>query len=236
MRKILLVLMLVVVSFVNANDVYATFVTKPSKGAKVAFSNSGIVGNIRVDVGDYVKKGQVLASLSNQDLEAQRATAQAQANFATSEYNRYLQVKQYISPVQLDSYRLKKENAITQLRYAQSIVGKSVLRAPFSGTITARNIEVGDVVSPTGTALAPFSMQTNGPIKLLIKYDSKYYGIPKVGSIFVYTIGSSKVTRSAKITKIYPTVEEKTNMILAEAMANNLPSGLFGTGKIIVGK
>lgn len=236
MRKIFLVLMLAIGSLAYANDVYATFVTKPSKGAKVAFSSSGIVGSIRVDVGDYVKKGQILASLRNEDLEAQRATAQAQARFATSEYNRYLQVKQYISPVQLDSYRLKKENAITQLRFAQSIVGKSVLRAPFSGTITARNIEVGDMVTSQASTSSAFTMQTDGPMKLLIKYDAKYYGIPKVGSLFVYTIGSSKATRSTKITKIYPSVEEKTSMILAEAIVNNIPSGLYGTGKIIVGK
>lgn len=236
MRKIFLALLVVVISIANATEVYATFVSKPSRGAKVAFSSSGIVGNIKVDVGSHVKKGQVLATLNSDDLSALESTSRAQAKFATAEYNRYLQVKQYISPAQLDSYRLKKENAITQLKYSQSTQQKTVLRAPFDGVITARNIEIGDMVASQASASPAFTMQTNGPIKLLIKYDSKYYGIPKVGSEFVYTIGSSKAIRSTKITKIYPTVEEKTNMILAEAIVDNLPSGLFGTGKIIVGK
>lgn len=236
MRKIFLTLLVVVVSIANATEVYATFISKPSRGAKVAFSSSGIVGNIKVDVGSHVKKGQVLASLNSDDLSALESTAKAQAKFATAEYNRYLQVKQYISPAQLDSYRLKKENAITQLKYSQSNQQKTVLRAPFNGVITTRNIEIGDMVTSQTSTSPAFVMQTDGPMKLLIKYDSKYYGIPKVGSVFIYSISGSKATRSAKITKIYPTVEEKTNMILAEAMVDNLPSGLFGTGKIIVGK
>jgi RND family efflux transporter MFP subunit len=236
MRKIFLALLVVVVSIANATEVYATFISKPSRGAKVAFSSSGIVGNIKVDVGSHVKKGQVLASLNSDDLSALESTAKAQAKFATAEYNRYLQVKQYISPAQLDSYRLKKENAITQLKYSQSNQQKTVLRAPFNGVITTRNIEIGDMVTSQTSTSPAFVMQTDGPMKLLIKYDSKYYGIPKVGSVFIYSISGSKATRSAKITKIYPTVEEKTNMILAEAMVDNLPSGLFGTGKIIVGK
>jgi RND family efflux transporter MFP subunit len=236
MRKIFLALLIVGVSIAHSAEVYATFVSKPSKGAKVAFSSSGIVGNIKVDVGDRVKKGQVLATLNSEDLSALESTARAQAKFATAEYNRYLQVKQYISPAQLDSYRLKKENAITQLKYSQSTQQKTVLRAPFNGVITARNIEIGDMVVSQATSTPAFTMQTSGPIKLVIKYDSKYYGIPKVGSVFVYQIGGRGATRSTKITKIYPSVEEKTNMILAEAIVDNIPSGLFGTGKIIVGK
>lgn len=235
MRKIFLAL-LVFVSVANCAEVYATFISKPSKGAKVAFSSSGIVKSIKFDVGDSVKKGQVMAVLQNEDLTSLESTSKAEAKFATAEYNRYAQVKQYISPAQLDSYRLKKENANTQLQYSRSMLNKSILKAPFSGIVTARNIEIGDMVTSQTTTNSAFTMQTSGPMKLLIKYDSKYYGLPKVGSVFVYQIGGKGATRSAKITKIYPTVEEKTNMILAEAIVDNIPSGLFGTGKIIVGK
>jgi len=222
--------------FVQANGVFATFETTAQKSAKLAFSSSGIVKKIYVDVGSKVKKGDILATLHNEDLVALAATARAQAKFAEAEYNRYAKVKDYINAAQLDSYALKKENALTQLRYNESVLYKTVLKAPFDGVITSRTIEEGDVV--TAQAATPaFKMQSVGPMKLVIKYDARYYDSVKVGQSYIFQIGGKGGAKyQATIRKIYPTIDEKTQMMIAEAYIKNMPLGLFGAGTIATGK
>jgi membrane fusion protein, multidrug efflux system len=234
MKKII-ALFALAICYVNAGEVFATFETTAGKTAKLAFSSSGIVKNIYVDVGSKVKKGDILAQLHNEDYVALVATARAQAKFATEEYNRYAQVKNYINASQLDSYALKKENALTQLRYNESVLYKTVLKAPFSGVITSKTIEEGDVV--TAQAATPaFKMQTVGPMKLIIKYDAKYYNDVKVGQSYTFQIGGNGAKYKATIRKVYPTIDDKTQMVMAEAYIKNMPSGLFGAGTITTGK
>lgn len=234
MKKILLTTILIFNISFGAN-VFATFETKAQKSAKLAFSSSGIVKKIYVDVGSNVKQGQILASLQNDDLLALANTARSQAKFASLEYQRYLQVKEYINKNQLDSYKLKKDNAITQQRYSESMLDKTVLRAPFSGVITSKNIELGDVVTSQGAVTNAFSIQSLGKMKLVIKFDARYYGLVKAGQLFVFQIGGKGAKLKTTISKVYPSVDEKTQMAVAEAIIDNLPSGLFGTGTIVTG-
>ncbi len=233
MKKII-TLFAITLCYVQAAGVFATFETTAQKSAKLAFSSSGIVKKIYVDVGSKVKKGDILATLHNEDLVALTATARSQAKFATQEYNRYAQVKDYINASQLDSYKLKKENALTQLRYNESVLYKTTLKAPFDGVITAKTIEEGDVV--TVQAATAFKMQSVGPMKLVIKYDARYYNDVKVGQSYIFQIGGMGAKYKATIVKIYPTIDEKTQMVIAEANIKNMPSGLFGAGTIETGK
>lgn len=235
MKKII-GLFAIAICYMQAGEVFATFETTAQKSAKLAFSSSGIVKKIYADVGSKVNKGDVLATLHNEDLVALVSTARAQAKFATEEYNRYAQVKDYINASQLDSYRLKKENALTQLRYNESVMYKTVLKAPFTGVITSRTIEEGDVV--TAQAATPaFKMQSVGPMKLVIKYDARYYDSVKVGQSYIFQIGGKGGAKyKATIRKIYPTIDEKTQMMIAEAYIKNMPLGLFGAGMIVTGK
>lgn len=235
MKKILLIVALMLNISFGAN-VFATFEIKAQKSTKLAFSSSGIVKKIYVDVGSKVKKGQILASLQNEDLVALANTARAQANYASLEYKRYNEVKEYINKNQLDSYRLKKENAMTQLRYSESVLNKTILRAPFDGVITSKSIEEGDVVTSQGATTNAFGMQTTGPMKLVIKFDARYFGLVKVGQPFIFQIGGKGAKIQTTITKVYPSVDEKTQMAMAEAKISNFPSGLFGAGTIITGK
>jgi len=62
MGKIFGVLMFLMMSL-NASDVYATFNVKAKNSADLGFSGSGIIKDIRVDIGDRVSKNQVLAVL-----------------------------------------------------------------------------------------------------------------------------------------------------------------------------
>lgn len=57
-------------SFVNAKEVYSTFTVEAEKSANLAFSMSGIVDKVNVDIGSVVKKGQKLVVLENSDIRS----------------------------------------------------------------------------------------------------------------------------------------------------------------------
>lgn len=59
---------------------------------------------------------------------------------------------------------------------------------------------------------------------MVIEFDSKYLPDVKVGDTFVYSIDGKPEKQKVKITKIYPTIDENTRKVSAEALlpANSL--------------
>ena len=81
MRKIVLSI-LVISIYLNAKEIYATFSVEAQKSANLAFSSSGIVDEVTVDVGSVVKRGEILAKLKNSDIKAQVDIAQIALKYA----------------------------------------------------------------------------------------------------------------------------------------------------------
>jgi len=66
MKRIVLSLLLAVMSL-RAEEIYATFNVEARRHADLAFTTTGIVGKVYVDIASAVKKDAVLASLENSD-------------------------------------------------------------------------------------------------------------------------------------------------------------------------
>jgi len=110
MKKIILGLMIFAFSL-NAEEIYATFSVEADKSANLAFSSSGIVDDITVDVTTVVKKDDVLAKLQNDDLKAQLNITQTALKYAQLDYNRQLKVQNIIDKAKFDQFAFKYENA-----------------------------------------------------------------------------------------------------------------------------
>ena len=228
MRKIILIAILTAISY--AQGVYATFNVVPKKEASLAFSTNGMVADVKVDIGTVVEKKQTLATLENSDLQAYVAKARAGLEFAKKSYNRALKARDVQNRAIFDKFDFEYKSAKASLALALANYNKSILKAPFSGIITAKAVEVGDVVS----AMAPrmlFKIESKEK-KLLLEFDQKYLSSVKVGDTFKYKLDGSDKVHSGKITKIYPTVDAKKRTAKAEVEAGNLASGLFGDGTI----
>lgn len=232
MKKILVWYFMVLVAL-NGEDIYATFDVKAQQEAKLGFSTGGIVKEIFVDIGSVVKKGDVLAVLDNADLKALTQSAKVGLKFAQKDYERQKQVKQYINPSQLDQYEKAYETAKAQLAYQEALLDKTLLKAPFDGTIVAKGVEVGDVVTGQFGSSA-FEIHSTESMKLVLNFDSKYYDTVSNGDLFVYQIDGGDQEYNGTISKIYPAIDTKSRTIGAEVVAHGFPSGLFGTGMIKV--
>lgn len=232
MRRVLLAILLLGASL-HAKEVYATFNVVAQKSANLAFTASGRVESVFVDIGDKVKKNQRLAELENSDLKAALRIATTALKFAKKDYDRQLRVKKLVDAAKLDAYAFKYENAKAKVDYQKALLNKTILKAPFDGIIYDKSVEVGDAVS--GARLRTvFKIQSEMKRKLILEFDQKYWQMVHVGQTFTYSVDGDKSIYKGKISKVYPFANSSNRKIRAEVPASNFPVGLFGDGYILI--
>lgn len=226
-------------------EIYATFNVVAAKEANLALTASGVVKSLRADVGSRVQKGDILLEIDNDDLLAgvnlakeSLNKAQIEKQFARQTYERYKKVESVIDAELMDHHTLNYRKASAalgeakaQLRYKNALVEKTALRAPFSGVISERNIQLGDGVG--GSSLPLFKLISSGEVKLLVQFDEKYLSGVKKGSAVRYRVDGENQWHNGTISKLYPTVNPKTRKATAEVMASKIAPGLFGEAYII---
>lgn len=230
MKKLLLVALALSLSL-SAKDIYATFDVEAVKSANLSFDSSGIVKEVLVDIGSVVKKGEDLASLKNADVKARLSVNQVTLKYKLADYNRQKKIRNIIDKEKFDSYAYAYENANAEVIYQKAVLAKTYLKAPFDGIIISKDVEVGDMVSQQATKTL-LQIQSLHDAKLVLEFDSKYWNNVKVGDMFTYTLDGDTKTYEAKITKIYPTIDQEKRTLSAEVLVQNVPIGLFGTGTI----
>ncbi|MDQ3247441.1 MAG: efflux RND transporter periplasmic adaptor subunit [Pseudomonadota bacterium] len=140
----------------------------------------GQVSRVLVDAGRWVNAGQVLAtverSVQNQEaaqLSASIQVARADAALAQNELERAqaLSGRGFISKAEIDRKRAARDAASARVRVAQAQlgaararIGRLDIKAPTSGLILERNVEVGQIVSAGSGAL--FRMASGGEMEL----------------------------------------------------------------------
>ncbi|KAB2880655.1 efflux RND transporter periplasmic adaptor subunit [bacterium] len=150
----------------------------PQRKASVASKGTGRLVYLRVEEGDKVKHGQIIARLEDNDVQAQLAQAnanwvaakaqleQTEADFeqAQKEYERnesfwkskvitdsdFEIVKaQYKSAVaRVNSAKANVVSFEAVINAAQVQIENTVIRAPFDGTVLTKNADVGEIVAP----------------------------------------------------------------------------------------
>ncbi|MDD2782313.1 efflux RND transporter periplasmic adaptor subunit [Sulfuricurvum sp.] len=226
-------------------DVYATFETQAYREASLGMNASGIVKNISVQTGDHVKKGSLLLQLDSaeEQLSLQMAKADLESltkecKFLSDQYGRYEKSAQVFDKntldklkSELDSKLSQKERTRLSVAYAAQKLSKMRLTAPFAGSISEKNIEMGDMVSSMGGT--PLFKLISDQTKLLIQYDSKFGSQVKVGDRFCTSIDGKSTGKCTKIIKIYPAINTKNRQMTAEADGSRLRPGTFGDGMIM---
>ncbi|KXU83532.1 efflux transporter periplasmic adaptor subunit [Paraburkholderia monticola] len=135
--------------------------------ASIYARTSGYVQHWYADIGAHVKAGQTLAQIDTPELDAQlqqaradAATAEANYRFASSTAQRWQTMLQTQSVSQQDAQAKTSDAAarLATLQAAQAnvarlqeLVSYQNLTAPFDGVITARNVQVGALVTAGGT-------------------------------------------------------------------------------------
>jgi RND family efflux transporter MFP subunit len=119
------------------------------------------------DIGSHVKKGDLLAVIETPELDQQLAqakadlaTAQSNAGLAKTTFNRYSDLigQNAVSQQDTDNAQNQFDARNTQVHSAEANVKRleelqsfERITAPFDGVVTARNIDVGQLISATGS-------------------------------------------------------------------------------------
>lgn len=114
--------------------------------------------SLNFDDGSYVQRGQVIAVLQQAQEGAQLREVQARARETQQQLRRFeaLKARGFVSRADYDAQVAAAAAARAQAQGAQAEIGERVVRAPFSGWVSLRNISVGAIVGQ-GTEIATIS-------------------------------------------------------------------------------
>jgi RND family efflux transporter MFP subunit len=218
-----------------------------------AESNGWRLAEVRVNVGDIVKRGQVLATftadLANAELAQSKASvAEAEANAADAAANaaraRELQTTGALSAQQINQYQTTERTAqarldalrasakVQQLRLAQTQV-----LAPDAGVISSRSATVGAVV-PAGAEL--FRLIRQSRLEWRAEVPASDLGTIQPGmAVRVTTAGGSTV--AGKVRMVAPTVDAATRnglvyVDLPAALKGGARAGMFARGEFDIAR
>src|SRR5207253_4410789 len=133
---------------------------------------NGYVKSWKVDIGDNVKEGQLLAEIETPEVDQQLAQAKANYDIAkvTADRWRDLVAKKVVSAQENDEKQKAAEAARANLEQLEKTQSFKEIIAPFGGSISARNIDVGTLVTAgTGNAGTPlFRIVQSDPLRVYV--------------------------------------------------------------------
>jgi RND family efflux transporter MFP subunit len=157
-------------------DTTAEAVVEAVRQSTVSAQIAGRIVDLRFDVGDYVKKGEVIARIDERAVtqaeaasvaqvrEAQAALANARAQY---ERNKQLLAQKFISQAALDQSEAAYKSA--QARVSALLAGAgqaatersfATIVAPYSGVVSARLVELGEMATPGKPLFTGFDPST----------------------------------------------------------------------------
>jgi RND family efflux transporter MFP subunit len=143
------------ITTIEIQDSYNTIQRFPGKilplnYSKLAFEVPGKIADVKIDIGDAVKKNEILAALDPAEMQANLNQAQARFDLAEQALKRFkdLKSKGFISNQELDRANSEFLIAKAQVDLYSVKLEQTFIRAPFDGYIQNRFLDSGTVISP----------------------------------------------------------------------------------------
>jgi RND family efflux transporter MFP subunit len=227
---------------------------EPSTRVDVAFKISGYVRDLmqvktgttarKIQEGDLVKKGDVLAVVRESEF-AQRVSAaqaqlaeasatekQAKLDFERTERltasNAVAKAELDLGGTRLDTARARVEGARTSIQEAQLALADCTIRAPIDGVILKRPIEVGSLVAPGVTG---FVLADTSSVKIVFGAPDRLVEKLRPGGSLGVTFDAVPGDFAGTISRIAPSADPKSRVFEIEATIPN-PKDALKVGMI----
>ena len=201
---------------------------------------SGRIRSVKVEVNDHVKKGQLLVELDRTQLDQ----TQLQYQQLLTDLARMDTLLQYGSITEQAYDQLKSQVETTKL-VLENLEENTLLRAPYSGVITGKYYNDGELYSPTpntpvGKAALVSMIQVN-PVKVMINLSEKNLPLIKKGmKASVTTDVYPNESFQGTVFRIHPTVSAVTRTFTVEVKVPNrsqkLAPGMFARVSLKMGE
>jgi membrane fusion protein (multidrug efflux system) len=211
---------------------------KPWQEASIFSRVNGYLKSWAVDIGAHVDPDQALAEIDTPDLDHQLEQARSQAALAQKSLEqakstniKWQELFKQGVVSELDSENMATSEATNQanadafaanLRVLEQQVAFKRVTAPFAGTITVRNTNVGDLIVANNTAMEMFHIQQNNPLRI-------YFRVPQANvtdirvdqSIDVVFPDEGGKTLPAKVATTSESIAANSRTLLVELHLDN---------------
>lgn len=214
----------------NSFSVNGTF--DPAHEITIISQTQGKIVNLNFNNGDFVKEGQILASCDLELLEAQKDLAEANLDKCNKDLKKFREMLQTNAATQqqIDELQLALYNAQASYVTVTKQIEYSIIKAPFSGYITAKYVEKGSMIMP-GTPVAEMmdisTLKFNAGIaesdlvKIVKNQDVKV--VADIYEGFTYTGKIKNIGMKADGSRRFPVEIEVRNNV-----SKPIRSGMFG--------
>ena len=190
---------------------------------------SGRLTYLNVPEGKNIPAGAVLAKINDADLRAQLNKSRVNLDLANKTVERYKKLLD-VSGINQSDYDLAV-NSVNGYRadiaYTQSLIAKTVIRAPFSGVAGLRQVSPGAYVSPA-TIIATLQQVSN--VKIDFTLPDAYASIIRPGAVVEVSLDpSSSIRAKATIIATEPGANTNTRnlKVRAQLREGNINPGAF---------
>jgi membrane fusion protein, multidrug efflux system len=207
------------------------------QGVTLGAELAGKVTRIAFESGASVKAGDVLVQLDTSSEEAQLRAAEAGVTLAKINVQRAreLRAQSTISQSELDSAEAQIQQAAAQADNIRSVIAKKTIRAPFSGRLGLRLVNLGQILHE-GDPIA--SLETLDPVYVDFSLPQQNLADVAPGSsVRVTTDAAPGQTFEGKVNAINPDVDFATRSLRIQATLPNpgekLRPGMFANVEIV---
>ncbi len=211
---------------------------KPWQEASIFSRVNGYLKSWVVDIGAHVDQDQLLAEIDTPDLDHQLEQARSQAALAqqsldlakvTNEKWQQLFKQGVVSELDAKDKATAEQTAnsnadafAANLRVLEQQVAFKRVSAPFAGTITARNTNVGDLITANNTSMEMFHIQQMNPLRI-------YFRVPQANAPNIHVDQSLDVvfpdqggkTVQAKVATTSESIAANSRTLLVELHLDN---------------
>jgi len=220
------------------NTIVATGSLVTVQGVTVGAEMAGKVATINFESGTNVKAGDLLVQLDITNEEAQLRSSEASVALARVNLERStdLLTKNAISKSDFDLVDAQFKQATAQADSIRAVIAKKTIRAPFSGRLGIRLINLGQILKE-GEPIV--TLQTLDPIYVNFSLPQQQLSVIMPGStVRLQSDGARGTLFEGKITAVNPDVDPATRNFRVQATlpnpAEKLRPGMFGNVEVIL--
>lgn len=199
---------------------------------------SGKITRIRFEEGQYVKKGEPLLYLNDDEMRAQleRLNYTKKLYEQSESRQRQLLEREAISQEEYDIALNELKTNLSDIKVVEAQIAKSVIRAPFSGVIGLRQVSEGSYVSPSDNIATLVNID---PVKIEFSVPERYANEVGVGDDISFSRRDDVlVDQKGKVYAVEPRINLETRTLTMRAITQNdermLLPGMFVRIKLVL--
>jgi len=192
----------------------------PDEEVNLSFETSGKIVEIHFKEGTHVKKGELLAKINDQPLQAQLKKLEAQIPLAKDRVfrQRTLLDKDAVSQEAFEQVSTEYDVLMAEIELVKANIAQTELRAPFDGIIGLRYVSEGLYTTPATTIA---KLTKISPIKIEFSVPERYVNDLAPGSAITFQLSDSQKNYHAQVYAIESDVEKDTRSLKVRAIHPN---------------